>query len=117
MKYDNDLLNEREKTHGDFDETVTISQELKRTMRWAMNGKGSRYTDRMRESLELIATKLARLFSGSPFDPEHWRDIAGYATLIAEHLEQEQAAKEPHVGKVMKTWKVSVDEVMDKRPL
>lgn len=34
-----------------------------------------------------IVCKLMRIF-GSPDNPDHWRDIAGYATLVANDLEK-----------------------------
>lgn len=38
-------------------------------------------TDTQRESLDLIATKMARILSGDASEPDHWEDIAGYAML------------------------------------
>jgi hypothetical protein len=37
--------------------------------------------DMQRESLDLIATKMARILSGDANEPDHWEDIAGYAML------------------------------------
>lgn len=34
-----------------------------------------------------IVCKLMRIF-GSPDNPDHWKDIAGYATLVANDLEK-----------------------------
>jgi hypothetical protein len=75
-----DLLNEREKTHGDFAETARMSQALKSLM-----GTGYRYpelSDVQCEALDMIAVKIARIVSGDANEPDHWRDIAGYAQLI-----------------------------------
>jgi hypothetical protein len=36
------------------------------------------------EALEMICTKIARILSGNPNDPDHWKDIAGYAELGGE---------------------------------
>lgn len=33
------------------------------------------------ESLDLILTKIARILSGDPNEPDHWRDIEGYARI------------------------------------
>ena len=33
------------------------------------------------ESMDLILTKIARILSGDPNEPDHWRDIEGYARL------------------------------------
>ena len=74
-----DLLNERAKTHGDFAETARMSQALKSLM-----GTGYRYpelSDVQCEALDMIAVKIARILAGDPDQPDHWRDIAGYAQL------------------------------------
>ena len=74
-----DTLIERQQTHGDYTETARLAQELKETLR-----AGFAYGDLSsshREALDLIATKLARILSGNPREPDHWRDIAGYARL------------------------------------
>ena len=73
------LLNKRAKTHGDFAETARMSQALKSLM-----GTGYRYpelSDIQCEALDMIAVKIARIVSGDANEPDHWRDIAGYAQL------------------------------------
>jgi hypothetical protein len=84
MKYDNETLNERELTHGDFGEQSAAAQSIKQILvgspRWPI------MTLPMRESLELIATKLARLTHGDPTHRDTWDDIAGYAQLISTRL-------------------------------
>ena len=74
-----DILEEREKTHGDFAETARMSQALKSLM-----STGYRYpelSDVQCEALDMIASKIARILAGDPNQPDHWRDIAGYAQL------------------------------------
>lgn len=41
----------------------------------------------------LIVSKLCRALA-TPRNIDHWRDIAGYATLIVQHLEQEEQTHE-----------------------
>lgn len=75
-----ELLQEREKTHGNYGETAQTAQMLKRLIRHA-----PAYTDmseRQKESLDMIAVKLSRIMCGDPHEPDHWRDIAGYALLV-----------------------------------
>lgn len=79
-----DILDERQKTHGDFDLTAMIAQELKYAMRRGKNW--SEMDDTEREALEMIATKIGRILSGNPHEVDHWRDIAGYAALIERWL-------------------------------
>lgn len=33
------------------------------------------------ESIDMILTKISRIVSGNPSEPDHWDDIAGYAFL------------------------------------
>lgn len=74
-----DILNERQKTHGDFRYVADIAQELKSYMRkW---DGWYRINTAQSEALEMIASKIARILSGNPNEPDHWRDIAGYAEL------------------------------------
>ena len=82
-----DLLNEREKTHGDYKLTASVAQKIK-----AMVRNSPSYPDMtlaQHESLDMIAVKLARIMCGNPHEPDHWRDIAGYA-LLAAYKEQRQ---------------------------
>ena len=79
-----DILDERQKTHGDFDLTAMIAQEMKDAMRRGKNW--SEMDDTEREALEMIATKIGRILSGNPHEVDHWRDIAGYAALIERWL-------------------------------
>jgi hypothetical protein len=42
--------------------------------------------------LRMIVDKISRIVCGDSGFVDHWRDIAGYATLVADNIEQ-QAAK------------------------
>jgi hypothetical protein len=79
MTYDNPILNEREKTHGDYIVQAEISQALKDVL-----ARMSGYPDMpapVRESLEMICCKMARLVCGDYRHDDSWCDIAGYADL------------------------------------
>jgi hypothetical protein len=76
----NDLLAERQKTHGDFYDVAMTAQTLKDAMRRGKNWKV--LDDTQRETLEMIASKIGRILAGNPHEPDHFRDIAGYAQLI-----------------------------------
>ena len=78
------ILDERHKTHGDYYLNAMMAQELKDVMRRGKNWKT--LDDTERETLEMIATKIGRVLSGNPHEIDHWRDIAGYATLIERWL-------------------------------
>ena len=80
----NDILDERAKTHGDYYRVAMMAQELKDAMRRGKNWRT--LDDTQRETLELVASKIGRILSGNPHEVDHWRDIAGYATLIERWL-------------------------------
>lgn len=76
------ILAEREATHGDFSETAEFAQNIKGIFRIAPAFE--KLPARQREALDLIATKLARVLVGNNMEPDHWRDLAGYAKLGEE---------------------------------
>jgi len=75
----NNLLNEREKTHGNYRDVASLSQAIKDVLKSGKNW--DRLTDTQKESLEMISSKLARLLSGDKDFRDHWDDIIGYAQL------------------------------------
>ena len=79
-----DTLNERSKTHGDFEAQSTTAQLLRGTM--VRTDGWVKLSPPMKESLQTIAHKISRILHGDSQEPDHWRDIAGYATLIENIL-------------------------------
>lgn len=76
-------LKERQKTHGSFATHAKISQQLKAVL-WE-HGYQELDHDQI-EALEMICHKIARVLNGNPNHKDHWHDIAGYSTLIADRL-------------------------------
>lgn len=74
----------REKTHGDFSDHATTSQNLKYNMRESKNWDS--LNPAMREALEMIQHKIARILTGDPTVSDHWDDIIGYASRVTERL-------------------------------
>lgn len=82
-------LRERDGQYGAFNSCAAAAQKLKAAMGAGYNWP---YLDAdMREALELIATKIARILNGDPDKSDSWHDIAGYARLVEERLLREQA--------------------------
>lgn len=77
-------LNERGKTHGDFGVQAATSQLLKHALRCTTTF--DRLAADQREALETLMMKVSRILNGNPDEPDHWRDIAGYATLVENRL-------------------------------
>lgn len=75
------LLTERGKTHGEYGVDARYAIALLLTVE---QGFTPRHTATMRHSIIMICFKLARILAGDPDFADHWKDIAGYATLVAE---------------------------------
>lgn len=78
------LLDVRERTHGNYPEQTVTAQGLKYLIRSAPNWEAM--TPAMRESLEMICTKIARILHGDPSFEDAWIDVAGYAELVRKTL-------------------------------
>lgn len=82
----NKTLDERGNNYGSFDSQAMIVQSLKRTMKGTPNW--SKLDDDMKESLEMIQHKIARILNGNPYHHDSWHDISGYSTLVADRLDK-----------------------------
>ena len=82
-----DVLQQRGDRYGSYPTHALISQDLKATMQ-KYSGYERLSVDQ-KESLEMIAHKIARILNGDPNYDDSWVDIAGYATLIAKRLQSE----------------------------
>lgn len=81
------LVTERGNRYGKFSDGAKIMRALKCVMH---NTDGwSRLTDSQREALDMIQHKIGRILNGDPAYDDNWKDIAGYAKLIADELNGE----------------------------
>jgi hypothetical protein len=79
------VLEERGKDYGDYVGKALFIQGVKYLMR---KGPSWNAMDAdMRESMEMIAHKMGRVVYGDPNYADSWIDIAGYAKLVADRLE------------------------------
>lgn len=84
----NTILQERGKRYGTFSEHAKLSQNVRGMIQAHMgNAKWYSMADDQREGLEMVIHKIARIANGDPNYGDSWRDIAGYATLVADRLE------------------------------
>ena len=87
-------LQDREATHGAFEDVAAYAQLMKEILR---NSTGYRkMNDAQREACETWLMKTARLMAGDVDHIDHAHDIAGYATLYvracgARHAERAAA--------------------------
>jgi hypothetical protein len=82
-----EILQQRGDRYGEYINVATTSQEIKRII---ANGAtiDEVAEDDMRESLHMIANKIARIVNGDPYYKDSWQDIAGYAQLIVNKLDK-----------------------------
>lgn len=74
-----DLLEERDSTHGSFIVNSRVSQGLKRIVR-AEPGYDKLH-DIHKEALDHMFSKIGRILAGQPTFDDHWDDLGGYAGL------------------------------------
>lgn len=79
-------LQARGQKYGDYDHMATCAQRIKEAM-----GPRANMSAAQRESLDAIATKIARLCCGDPNDRDSWHDVQGYAKLAEDRLPVEPA--------------------------
>jgi len=79
----NPAVPNRDHQHGGLESVGIVSQQIKNSMREGVNWETNSLHPAAKESLDMIAHKIARVLSGSdPHDFQHWEDIAGYATAF-----------------------------------
>jgi len=93
-----ELLEERGKRYGSFSSFAEISQEIKSKVYTDLKlDKEKRETNMViMEGLDMIIHKLARIINGDPYYDDSWKDIAGYAKLVADHLEKSDNSESLH---------------------
>lgn len=81
------ILNQREKNYGDYSDVSDTSQRIKYVLR--QNPNWEDLYPFQRESLDMIANKIARIINGNNEYTDSWIDIVGYAQLVVDRLEDE----------------------------
>lgn len=82
-----ETLHQRWIRYGEFSNHARITQNLKRAMQDSPNWQGLK--DDQKEALEMIQHKVGRILNGDPNYHDNWHDIVGYATLVADTLNNE----------------------------
>ena len=80
-------LDTRAQSYGKFKDGAALMQSIKRSMAEHAAKYGKTFADDQWEALEMIVHKIGRIVNGNPDVVDHWVDIAGYATLVADRLE------------------------------
>lgn len=77
-------LEERGDRYGKFTTQALISQSMKNRVRSGKSWDSMDYD--MKEAIDMILHKVARIVNGDPYYMDSWHDIAGYATLIEKRF-------------------------------
>lgn len=86
------ILDERGKRYGSFMGHATVSQDIQAIIREGFYNNVNvdsidDIDEDMAEALFMIAHKIGRIVNGDPWYADSWIDIAGYAKLVADRLE------------------------------
>ena len=113
------ILMERQNTHGDYKEVAEMAQLFRKLMRKTVGWTDM--NDAQREALDSMATKLGRIGSGNPHFRDHWDDLAGYATLASMNCDSNNCTVQQDIAKIVDQIKVGgdptgVDEDGDRFP-
>ena len=82
-----EILAERGNRYGNYRQQAQISQDLLRVMHCALLERNKTIEPDQQDALVMIAVKVSRIINGDENYADNWRDIAGYATLVADRLE------------------------------
>ena len=88
-----EVLEERGTRYGVFMGQARIAQSIHLVLELGMEMAGKSVLDFALDELEamnMIVNKIARIYNGDNHYSDSWRDIAGYATLVADRLDKEK---------------------------
>lgn len=77
-----ETLKQRGSVHGDYNEQSKLHDDLLAVMMKRPSFLSLK--PQQRQALNIIAMKTSRILSGDANHPDHWHDIAGYATLAEQ---------------------------------
>lgn len=80
------ILEVRGTRYGKFVDHADVTQQLKTVLKNHCEQQGTEVTASQAEALDMICHKLGRIVNGDPNYEDSWRDIAGYAQLVADEL-------------------------------
>lgn len=82
-------LAQRGQRYGTFAGHAQISMALKTMIAGFVEQRNCDLADDQLEALEMICHKIARIINGDPNYADSWVDIAGYAKLVSDRLDEQ----------------------------
>lgn len=83
------VLEERGKRYGSFKGHAEVSMGLSVFIAGELLKRDKSLCPDQAEALQMICHKIGRIVNGDPNYADNWVDIAGYAKLVADRLEQQ----------------------------
>ena len=83
------VLEERGNRYGSFVGHAEVSTGLSHVIAEELRKRNKGLEADQAEALMMICHKIARIVNGDPDYADNWVDIAGYAKLVADRLEQQ----------------------------
>jgi hypothetical protein len=80
-------LHERGQRYGKFTAHAAVTQQYKRILTSQLADREKTLPDDQQEALEMIFHKIGRIVNGDNNYDDSWKDIAGYAELVAKRLQ------------------------------
>lgn len=82
------ILAEHDSRYDEFSSHAQITQEIKAIIYTGQSAE--KLSPSQCEALNMIAHNLGRIVNGDPNYADSWIDIAGYAKLVADELEEKE---------------------------
>ena len=83
-----ETLAQRGERYGNFFTHAMLTQELKRVIDAHVRARRKPLCADQQEALDMICHKIGRIINGDPNYADSWHDIAGYAQLVADRINQ-----------------------------
>ncbi len=80
------VLTERGNRYGKFTGHAEVTQMLKTVVATALAKRNKTLAPDQQEALDMICHKMGRIINGDPDYVDNFRDIAGYAQLVADRM-------------------------------
>lgn len=87
------LLRDRGARYGYFTDHARVCQMLKTNIDDELAVRGKHLPADMKQALDAICDKIARIINGDHNYADNWVDIAGYAQLISNRLQGKEIIK------------------------
>lgn len=108
-----EIVKERNATHGDARLQFTTSQKLKSAMLQGLQQSGQRPDPLIIETLEMICVKISRVVCGNSREIDHYKDIQGYAQIVINDLKAQDPLPPEHPMPNVVKKKNIVDSLLD----